>query len=133
MTQNAWMYVQPQTQITTNSYDEHYGSKIDTLEIGAKHVGYTVTLPNANYGATVKLQGLIAEDSEAWVDLKPMDETGSQYASTEIAIAAGGTKHLLIAPDLVDGALACFRLYRVVQKATTNDSHTQVRVRGFAK
>lgn len=125
---------QPGTQTSNDSYAELIGSRIDTHGNGETFVGYFVNLPNANFGATVKLQGSMQDDdAEIWVDLKPMDETGAQYASADIAIAAGGTKYLLVAPDLADGALSAFRKFRVQAKSTTAGSATQVRVRGIAK
>lgn len=125
----------PTVQRTDNTYTEYQGSRIDTHGNGETFVGYYVTLPNTNFGATVKLQGSMQHDdgAEVWVDLRPMDETGAQYASADVAIASGGTKYLLVAPDFADGALSAFRKYRIQIKSTNAGQATDVRVRGFAK
>lgn len=126
-------WIQPQIQRTGVSYAEVIGSRFDTQKERETFVGYYVTLPTADYGATVKLQGSMTTDEEVWVDLKPMDETGTQYASADIAIGAGAAKYLLVAPDLADGALSTFRRFRIAAKSTNAAEITSVRVRGFCK
>lgn len=116
----------PAGYLTTASYVEVAGARLDTKSTGHRSLCFTVA--GATQSTTSKVCG--SNDAVAWTDLVCFDETGTAQSATGVVIAAGANDVFII-PD--GSALGAYRYYTVFAKDTVGGTHGTVTVLPFSK